>query len=286
LGLVGRDAGSLRRARALLDPAAVPGQAAAAARELGVVLLESGEVDAAAAALEEAVALSERAGDEAARGAAANALGLARLAAGRAAEAIDAFRLAAAANPRSIRPGEFAMAKANLALAHERAGDAPRARLAARQALGVHALPPAVVRQAEAALSRLGPVRDDLAAVLGDEADEERRSGLVREEVVRWADADEADAACSAAEWVETQLRTPELAEPWLAALLELPPDPMEDVIASVLAALRAHAPADVERFRLDVVAATARFHVPQLERLRTTFERIAAELGQAQTWS
>jgi hypothetical protein len=86
--------------------------------------------------------------------------------------------------------------------------------------------------------------------------------------------------------WVETQLARPELAEPWLAALLELPPPAMEDVIRSVLAALPGRTPAHAERFRLDVVAATARFHVPQLERLRATFERMAAELGQDETWS
>jgi hypothetical protein len=285
LGLVRRDPEPLLRARALFAEGAAPAQTAAAARELGAVLLEVGDVDAAVPALEDALALAERAGDEAGRGAAANALGLARLAAGYTEEAIDVFRAAVAAHPRTVRPIEFAMAKANLSLAYERTGDAPRARLAARQALGVVSVPGAVTAQAEGVLARLGPVADDLGLVL-DGAAADQLPAILREEVVRWSEAPPAQRALDAAQWVETQLARPELAEPWLAALLELPPDPMEDVIASVLAALRAHAPADVERFRLDVVAATARFHVPQLERLRTTFERIAAELGQAQTWS
>jgi tetratricopeptide (TPR) repeat protein len=285
LGLVRRDREALSGARELLDPAAAPAQAAAAARELGVVLLEAGSADEAASALADAVALAEAAGDEAGRGAAANMLGLARLAAGRAAEAVEAFRLAAAANPRSVRPAEFAMAKANLALAYERAHDAPRARLAARQALGVPAAPTPVVRQAEEVVGRLGPVGEDLGLVL-DAEPEERRPAVVREEVVRWSDAAPMQRTVDAALWIRAQRARPELAEPWLAALLELPSSAMEDVIRSTLEGLSRCASAEVAQFRADVVAAMARFHLPQLERLRVTFARISRELGEADTWS
>jgi tetratricopeptide (TPR) repeat protein len=287
VGLVRRDPEPLRRARALFEEGNAVAQTAAAARELGAVLLELGEVEEAAAALDEAATLADRAGDEAGRGGAANALGLARLAAGRTNEAVELFRAAAAAHPRSVRPAEFAMAKANLALAYEQAGDAPRARLAARQALGIASVrvPVAVAAQAEGVLARLGPIGDDLGLVL-EAAPAEQRAAIVREEVVRSSDAPPAQRSLDGVFWVETQLARPELAEPWLAALLELPPPAMEDVIRSVLAALPGRTPAHAERFRLDVVAATARFHVPQLERLRATFERMAAELGQDETWS
>jgi hypothetical protein len=177
------------------------------------------------------------------------------------------------------------MAKANLALAYERTGDAPRARLAARQALGVASAPTAVLEQANGVLARLGPVRDDLGLVLAA-ADEDQRRDVVREEVVRWAEAPASRRAFDAASWIETQLAQPELAEPWLGALLELPPEAMEDVIRSVVAALAEAPPAESDRFRADAASAMVRFHAPQLERLRATFERLSAELGQADTWS
>jgi tetratricopeptide (TPR) repeat protein len=285
LGLVRRDPEPLRRARALFGEARTVAPISAAARELGAVLFEQGELDEAAVVLDEAAALAERAGDEAGRGAAVNALGLVRLAAGRTSEAIDLFRFAVACHPRSVRPAEFAMAKANLALAYERERDAARARLAARQALGVAEAPTSVVQEAEGVLARLGPVSQDLAAVLDDEP-EERRGAIVREELVRWSDAAPTQRLADAELWVDTQLARPELAESWLGSLLELPPDAMERVIRSTLEALASRGADDAERFRLDVVAASVRFHVPQLERLRATFERISVEIGGAGSWT
>jgi tetratricopeptide (TPR) repeat protein len=285
LGLVRRDPEALRRARGLFGEGRAAVQTAAAERELGAVLLEQGELDEAAVVLEQAAALSERAGDEAGTGAAVNALGLIRFAAGRTSEAIDLFRLAVGAHPRTVRPAEFAMAKANLALAYERGGDAPRARLAAKQALGVAEASPSVVSEAEGVLGRLGPVTEDLGLVL-DAEPEERRATIVREEVVRWSDAAAPQRIADAECWIETQLTRPELAEIWLGSLLELPPGAMEDIIRSTLQALASRTPEDAERFRRDVVAATARFHVPQLERLRATFERVSAEIGWPASWS
>lgn len=155
------------------------------------------------------------------------------------------------------------MAKANLALTYEQQGDAPRARLAARQARDAPDPPAAVTEQAERTLARLGPGRHDLAAVL----DAGSAETTLREEVVRWAERPEEEARGEAARWIETQLARPELAQPWLAALLELPPDAMAAVIRSVVAEL----PED-PRFRAETERAMAAFHTPQLLRLQATF--------------
>lgn len=289
LGLVRREAGkspaaAFTRARGLLDPTRVPAQAAAAARELGTALLTAGELDEAADVLEHALALAERIGDPAEAGAAANALGLAQLAAGRTSKAIASFRRASVSHPRTIRPHEYAMVKANLALAHERATDEARARLAARQAAGVPGAPRAAMTQAAEVLDRLGrgPGTDDLLAVLDSEPCE-RRPALVREELLRWADAQRAEQEAEARAWIAGQLGRgetgPELAEAWLAGLLELPPGEMEALIASTLRALGSFGTGERERFRSQTTSAMSRFHAPQLIRLRDTFVRLAAEL-------
>ncbi len=293
LGLVVRDrdpsraTAAFEQARRLLRPA--PRRAAAAARELGTALLALGDAVGAEQALEEALALAEGSGDEAGRGAAANALGLARLAAEKTDGAIEAFRLAAAAHPRGVRPHDYAMAKANLALAFEQGADEARARLAARQALGIAEPPGPVAAQAEAALARLGSGGGDLGVVL-DREPSERWPALVREEVVRWADAAPDVRRAESASWIDVQLtrpdEAPELAEAWLGALLELPPRLMELVIRSTLEALGEREAGVRDRFGSDVSAGMARFYVPQLERLRSIFERLAAELGQEPLWS
>jgi tetratricopeptide (TPR) repeat protein len=277
LGLAAREAGDLTRARdafeqarRLLDARVVPVQAAAAAREFGSTILQEGDAAAAIVVLEEALDAAQRTGDESGSGGAANALGLAFLAAGRADHAIAAFRRALAAHPRSVRPGEYAMAKANLALAYEYGGDLQRARLAARQALGVPSAAPAVAEQAQAVLQRVGRGNGDLVAVLVGEP-REGWAGLVREEVLRWTDAN--DKRAELAQWIDT-LRAPpvdaiDLAEAWLGALLELPPDAMEQIVA---AAVDAAGDRDIEWFRPLVESASARFHAPQLLRLREAF--------------
>jgi len=282
LGLVRRErqpaaaADCFRRAAALFAGAAE----AAALRELGTTLFELGELDEATSTLERARGLAER-GDPAGYGGAANALGLVHLAADRTEEAIEAFRQAAGAHPRSVRPAEFAMAKANLALAHERAGDLPRARLAATQALGVGEPPPPVAAQAEGVLVRAGEASGDLRQVLALEP-EDRWEGLVREEVVRLSDALEAERQAAAGTWIDDS--SAELAQTWLGVLLELPPEMMELHIRSVLATLEGCDREVAGRFRDDVSRASARFHVPQLLRLEETFRRLAEELDEP--WS
>jgi tetratricopeptide (TPR) repeat protein len=279
LGLVRRECGddpqalvAFERARDLFDAGSTPAEAGAAGRELGATLLRAGDVASAISALERSLDLAEGAGDEDGLGAAANALGLAHLAEGRTGEAVDALRRAIASHPRSIRPQAHAMAKANLALAYEQAGDAPRARLAAGQALGVNEAPEAVVEQARALLSRLGRGDGDLFAVLQEES-RERWPALVREEVVRWVDAE--DRVDEVAAWIDGILENPDdavdLAEAWFAALLELPTAEMETVIAAALNSVRDR---DANLFRLTVDSASARFHTPQLLRLREALGR------------
>jgi tetratricopeptide (TPR) repeat protein len=254
---------------------------AAAVRELGATLLTLGELDDAKVTLERAVELAAR-GGATAHGGALNALGLARLTAGETKLAIDSFRQAAAAHPRAVRPAEFAMAKANLALAYEQHGDAPRARLAARQGLGVTDPPAPVAAQAESVLARLGEATaDDLRWVLEREP-QAIWEGILREELARSCDAPADARRADAATWIDEP--GVERAEAWLGGLLELPPERMETLIRSALEALGSRETAVKERFRADVARAASRFHVPQLLRLEESFGRIAAELGEP--WS
>jgi tetratricopeptide (TPR) repeat protein len=296
LGLVRRELGeleaaieALEQARGLLNPDRVPERAASAARELGATLLSAGALDPAIEALEDAVAFADRAGDYVERGAATNVLGLARLAKGEATQAIEDFRQAAVSHPRSVRPHDFAMAKANVALAYERAGDAARARLAALQALGVPGSPKPVADQAAGVLERIGPACDDLFVVLDDEL-RDRWLSIVREEIVRWTDASPDERRREAAAWIHGQLAregtAEDLAAAWLGALLELPPPKMESIIRSALEALGEQGRVFRDRFRSQVVSAMARFHPPQWIRLKDTFNRIAGELGQEPDWN
>jgi tetratricopeptide (TPR) repeat protein len=295
LGLVqaqSGDAGSARRsferARQLFAEHGAPGKASAAGRELGAVLLAAGDAEGAVEALEEASKASDRVGDEADRGLTTNALGLARLAAGHVGAAVESFRRAAAAHPRTVRPQAYAMAKANLALAYEQAGDAPRARLAAEQARGTPGADGAVVSQAAAVLERCGPAGGDLHAVLDDER-ADRWLPLVREEVVRWADADPAERRREVATWIEGQLarpdRAPERAEAWLGVLLELPPTTLERLVRAALSALGDHDDEARARFRRATSRAMARFNPPQMLRLEAVFSATAEELGQDGSW-
>jgi tetratricopeptide (TPR) repeat protein len=265
LGLVQRERGEPEAAATSFTRAseALGEHRGPALRELGTTLLEQGDASAAIPPLENAVALAADAGDEPARGSAANALGLAYLSAGRPADAVDAFRDAVAAHPRTIRPRDHAMAKANLALAYEQAGNMRRARLAARQTLAVPDAPEPVLGQAGAVLDRLGPVTDDLIVVITAEASEQW-AAILRDEIPHWRRED-ADA------WVDADL-SPDLLEAWLGALLELPPDEMEAAIATTLDALADRAETQRKRFESAVRAALPRFHQPQMLRLEAAF--------------
>lgn len=313
LGLVRREAGDaagaaedLAHARARFAAAGALAAAAAAARELGVAHLEEGRLADARAALEDAIALARDGGDDATVGMAANVLGLVQLADDRPAEALAAFTAAAGAHPRAVRPHDHAMAKANLALAHERAGEALAARVAARQALGVRGVPAAVRTQAGEVLARLtgagerppgapghaGPPpaegAGETVALLADTVPADRPA-LVREELARWLDADSDAVAAEAAAWIDAQLARPDvaanLAAELTAGLLELPAGGMRRVMSGIVQGLAGRPPAQQERFRSQMAAAAARFHVPQLLRLRDAFNAVAAEQGQPATW-
>jgi tetratricopeptide (TPR) repeat protein len=295
LGLVQRDLGdpdaavaSLQRARERLDPRRSPVEAAAASRELGTTLLGMGRLDAARDALEAALALGRRAGDQAGVGAAANLLGLVELAAGDPMKAADAFRTAVAGHPRSVRPGEFAMAKANLAVAWERAGDHARARLAATQAAGTPTAAEPVLAQAQGVLERVGERPGALLEVLDREPRDQWPVAL-REELARWVDAGSDQRRAETRAWITGQLERPadavDLAETWLGTLLELPGDAMDRVIGATLEALGELDAATGARFRSDVSRAMPRFHLPQWQRLADSFNRAAARLGQEPAW-
>jgi tetratricopeptide (TPR) repeat protein len=295
LGLVQRELGdrdaavaSLQQALERLDPRRSPLEAAAAGRELGAALLELGRLDAARDALEAALALSRRAGDQAGIGAAANVLGLVELAAGDPMKGADAFRTAVAGHPRSLRPGEFAMAKANLAVAWERAGEWARARLAAMQAAGIRAAAEPVLVQARGVLERVGGRPGALLEVLDDEP-RDQWPVVLREELARWLDAGREERRAEAGTWVTGLLQRPaaaaDLAEAWLGTLLELPGDAMDQLIGATVAALGELDAATGARFRSEVARALPRFHLPQWQRLADSFNRAAAGLGQEPLW-
>jgi 7-keto-8-aminopelargonate synthetase-like enzyme len=57
-------------------------------------------------------------------------------------------------------------------------------------------------------------------------------------------------------------------------------------VLRDALAALRERDEAERAAFAAEVARATARFHVPQLLRLREALERLGAELGLHEQWA
>src|SRR5207237_7609528 len=122
------------------------------------------------------------------RGAPANGLCLAHCSVGHLRQAGEAWQTAVATNPRTIRPDAYAMAKANLSLAYEQAGDAQRARLAARQGLQLGAAAGPVRDQAAEILGRLGNPPGDLLAAL-DAEQGARWPELVREDLIGGIDA-------------------------------------------------------------------------------------------------
>lgn len=280
---------ALARAGELFTAANLPIQGGAAARELGTLLLTEGRLDEAVTVLTDAMDKARSGGDAAGTGAAANTLGLAHLAAGARDEAVLAFRTAASTHPRSIRPAEHAMAKANLALAYE-TQDPERARLAAGQALAVRAAPAPVRAQAEAVLTRLPAYTGgELFAVLEDEAGDEW-AVVLRDEVTRWVDCSPAARAEAAGHWVGGVLqrsgRGPEFMEGFLNALLELPPVAYERIIEAVVLASARESAEGADRFRAISRSAMARFPIPQWQRLAATFDRVAAANGTPASWS
>ncbi|MDQ6712902.1 MAG: soluble NSF attachment family protein, partial [Candidatus Dormibacteraeota bacterium] len=294
LGLAQREGGDLAGAIASFRRAGerfADGNAtarAASMRELGAALLQSGDVVAAITTLTQAIEMARNMGDQPGLGGAANVLGLAHLAAEEPLDAIAAFRLSAAANPRSLRPAEYAMAKANLALAFEAAADQPRALLAAGQASAVASASTPVLTQAREVRARLGARPGTLFVVL-DHEPLETWPGVVREELARWIDLEQSAREAELTTLIDALASSPredDLAEAWLGAVLELTPQAAEDVVRSLLSAWAEEEPARRSLLQQRLASAMARFHVPQWERLKDLFNRIAVELGQDGSWT
>lgn len=263
-------------------------QAAAAARELAAVLLETGDAEQAARTAGRAVEHADRAADMPALGSAENIRGLAELAAGRWQQAVTAFSRSAGAHPRNVRPEGYAMAKANLALAYERAGDHPRARLAARQALAAPAVPSPVETQAHAVLERLGDDRADLHNVLDDEP-LQRWPPVLREELTWWPEAGRAQLTTRTTAFVDGLVDHPQALDRVHAmfdVLLELPPHKMEAIVDAVMEALADRPPDLRQRIHGLVDRTLPRFPIPQWQRLAACFNAAAAQrLGEDVRW-
>lgn len=264
-------------------------QAGAAARERGASLLTSGDVGAALPVLAEAATLAHRAGDLPGLGAAANALGLAHLAAGDADTAVLEFSRAVGAYPRSLRAAEHAMVKANLAVAHERVGNQARARLAARQALAIASADPPVREQAQLLLGRLsGDHEVDLLAVLAEEPSQ-RWAPIVREEVLRWCDAPRPERLRLVRGFLDGLLARPgetyDLAESLIAVIVELPPPPYAEMVASIVAVSCELEPEDEEQVRSIIGSSMARFAIPQWQRLAGSLNAAESAAGRPGGW-
>ncbi len=295
LGLVLVDIGDLTaagdafaRAQELFGSAGQRTWAGAAARERGIAQLNLGEPGAASALLEEAIRLSGDA-DPAGTGGAANVQGLAELAAGDPAAAVRAFHRALAWQPRSIRPAEHAMVKANLALAHEAAGAPAYARLIARQAIAVPQAADQVRAVARGVLDRLpAGGTADLFTVLEQE-DARRWETWLRDDLLRWTDSDPATRSREAAGWVHEQASRGadgiEYAQALLGALLELPPPLYECVVDALVRGVGASTPEEGARFQSVTCSAMARYPLPQWQRMAAGFTSAAEQAGLEQQW-
>lgn len=296
LGLVLQDQANIEAAQQAMSAAQTlflqagqPAQAGAACREQGAALLQSGRADLAAPLLEEAAALAERGRDLPGLGMAANVLGLAQLAMGQPEAAVASLSRAVGAFPRSLRPAEHAMAKANLALAYEQSGLLARARLAARQAGALGGADPRVRELARDVLDRIADgAQLDLLAVLETEP-QEKWGAIVREEALRWVDAPPAERDRAVSGFVDGLLSRPEvcydLAESFLGVLLELPPDPYHVLVTAVVEASAGRSDEDDDRIRAVTGSAMARFAIPQWQRLASSFNAAATAHGQPASW-
>lgn len=276
------------RARRGFESTGHPLQASSAAREHGASLLRTDRLDQALPLLEAAYGLAERAGDPPAIGAAANTLGLAQLAALDPGAAVRTLRHALGVCPRSLRPAEHALVKANLALAYQQAGDAPRARLAARQALSVPDAPAPVRAQARELLRNEPDADiDDLFAVL--ESDPVATASILREELARWVEITNEKRCPLVGGFLDRLLAHPaaayDLAESYWAVVLELPPRPFDLVVQAMIAACATRGAAEVSSLQAILESAMARFALPQWQRLVGCLNNAALAAGQAANW-
>jgi len=280
---------AMAAARGLFLQSGQPAQAGAASREQGAALLRSGHAEQALPLLTEAATLAEHGGDLAGLGAAANVLGLAHLALNSPHDAIAALGRAVGAFPRSMRPAEHAMAKANLATAYEQGGNAARARLAARQARAIPDADPQVLAQAQQVLDRLnGDAGPDLLAVL-DAEPADRWTAIVREEAVRWCGAEPAERLAAVGGFLDGLLARPgaayDVAESLLAVVLELSPEPYERLVRTLVQATGSRDEDDRERLQALLGSAMARFAIPQWQRLAGSLNAAAVDLGHDASW-
>lgn len=294
-GLVLRDLDRDEDARAAFaealetfDEADAREAACSSARELGTTLLDLDELEDAATALERAIDLARRGAGREALGAAANVLGIVHLRAGNPDLARDAFVDAAGAHPRSVRPEPYAMARANVALACERLGEADPARLAARQALAIPVASQDVRDQAQGVLDRVG---DDPAALIRslDDAPAESWVASVREELRRLTEVPDDELQEHLDAWVaglvERDDQGTELAAAWFDVILELPPDDMRRLLEALSTSVDGRPSDEAEDLRDHASRAMARFHVPQWMRLRDTLNDIARQRDQEPPW-
>ena len=296
LGLVRQDGGDVTgaheawtQARALFLDAGYPAQAGAAARDHGASLLTAGQLDDALPLLEQARALSERAGDGPGAGAAGNVLGLAHLAGHDAPAAVAALRDALGWFPRAVRPADHAMVKANLALAYEQAGDHARARLAARQALGLRGAAAPVRAQAQQVLERsAGQPHEDLLAAL-DTEDREQWVAVLREEALRVAGRSGQEQVDLVRGFLDGVLVRPDaayaLAESLLHVVLELPPPSYDALVAAIVQGVARRPEQDTERLHSVLASAMARFAIPQWQRLAAALNAAAEAAGEPARW-
>ncbi len=296
LGLVRQDTGrsveacaAWSTAQELFVAAGHLDRAAAAARDAGAALLAGGDVAGARTLLEQSVALAEQADDQLGVGASANALGLACLAAHDVPAALDALRLARACFPARLRPAEFAMATANLALGYEQAGSSARARLLARQALAVPATAGPVRAQARALLERSpGSRAQDLVTALTDEP-LDHAAEVLREQLLG-LDEPSTPLRREVIQAVVAGLtgapeRSYDLGESMLSVLLEQPPELYDELITALVQVTGALPPEGGERVQAVVASALARFAMPQWQRTVAALNDAARAHGQPETW-
>lgn len=281
--------GAWEQARELFLAAGYPAQAAAAARDHGASLLAAGTPAQALPLLEQAAELAERSGDAVGAAGAANVLGLVHLALADAGSAVVVLRRALGFAPRTTRPDDHAMVKANLALAWEQAGVAPRARLAAGQALAVPEAAMPVRAQAREALVRLGGPRDDDLLTVLDQADPQEWVPLVREEVARVALAPPQVREALLRSVLDGLLtrsgQSYDLAEALLQVVLEQPPRSYGATVQAVVSACAGRAEEDEARLRAVLASAVARFAIPQWQRLVASLNDAAAASGLPGGW-
>ena len=182
------------------------------------------------------------------------------------------------------------MVKANLALAHQQAGEPAPARLAARQALAVTGAAAPVRAQAGQLLAAYpGRADEDLLAVLDAGGDPAAWVAVIREEVVRAAEGPSDALAALLRGLLSGLLQRPgasyDLAESLLHVVLELPPVTYGLLVSAVVDACSNRPAGEAERLRAVLGSAMARFAMPQWQRLVGSLNAAAESAEEPATW-